>query len=73
MQDIESAVFDLDETLLNWDSTAAWILERVGQSGWRFVLAALALPFAGPLIVFPPLRLGNLGLSLDRHVRTFRT
>ncbi|ACM38396.1 MULTISPECIES: HAD family hydrolase [Rhizobium/Agrobacterium group] len=69
MQDIESAVFDLDETLLNWDSTAAWILERVGQSGWRFVLAALALPFAGPLIVFPPLR--RWGTSVFLWIATF--
>ncbi|MBB3613019.1 HAD family hydrolase [Rhizobium sp. BK602] len=69
MQELKSAVFDLDETLLNWDSTAAWILGRVTRSYLRFVLSALALPFAGPLILSPQSR--RWGTTVFLWIATF--
>ena len=69
MHELKSAVFDLDDTLLNWDSTAAWILSRATQSYWRFALSALALPFAGPLIVPPQFR--RWGTSVFLWIATF--
>lgn len=69
MQKVKSAVFDLDETLLDWDSTTAWILGRVTRSYWRFALAALALPFAGALIVPPQLR--RWGTTVFLWIATF--
>jgi phosphatidylglycerophosphatase C len=56
MQNSNTAVFDLDDTLLDWDSTTVWILGRVNRSWWRFALAALAMPFALPLVASARLR-----------------
>ena len=46
-----TAVFDLDGTLLNADSTARWLRDLIEASPLRFVAAGLALPVAGPMLI----------------------
>lgn len=55
-------VFDLDGTLLDGDSTTAWMMARIRKSWFRVALAVLAAPFAIPLSVFAPTR--RLGGSI---------
>jgi phosphatidylglycerophosphatase C len=46
----ESAVFDLDGTLLHGDSTGFWLRDMLGASWSRFVFALLLAPLALPLV-----------------------
>jgi phosphatidylglycerophosphatase C len=51
-----TAVFDLDGTLLDLDSTACW-MQDVFQRAWlRAGAAFLAAPIALPMVLAPPLR-----------------
>src|ERR1700755_3618932 len=48
----QTAVFDLDGTLLAGDSTAFWLLNLLFSSWLRVIAAVLTLPVTGPLIWF---------------------
>jgi len=50
------AVFDLDGTLLNGDSTALWLWGRFRRSGPRLVAAILVAPVAVPMVLIPCFR-----------------
>src|SRR5215469_12122923 len=62
------AVFDLDGTLLDGDSTSLWLRERILRSMPRRCLAILLVPIAGPLLLIPRLR--RIGASLMVWVAT---
>ncbi|MBW8860705.1 MAG: haloacid dehalogenase-like hydrolase, partial [Caulobacter sp.] len=47
------AVFDLDGTLLDSDSTALWLWERVRRSWARAAAALLVAPIAVPMVLVP--------------------
>lgn len=52
----ETAVFDLDGTLLDGDSTAMWLQEQLLQPRLRIAIAILSLFAAIPLLLAPALR-----------------
>ncbi len=62
-------IFDLDGTLLDGDSTAAWMAARIRKSFVRVTAAVLAAPLAVPLTVFAPTR--RLGGSLYLWIASF--
>jgi phosphatidylglycerophosphatase C len=84
-----TAVFDLDGTLLDGDSTGFWMLALLTRSFIRGAVALLIAPLAGTLLLFPRLRrygasallwIATVGLdkkglhqSLDDFVAGFRT
>jgi phosphatidylglycerophosphatase C len=52
METKRSIVFDLDGTLLNGDSTTAWMVARIRRSWLRTLLSVLASPVAALLMPF---------------------
>ena len=62
------AVFDLDGTLLNGDSTGAWLSLQLRGSPWRLAAGLAVLPPALLLIRFPRLR--RYGASLLLWIAT---
>lgn len=64
-----SAIFDLDDTLLDGDSTSAWIKGRVRRSLPRLFLAVIALPIAVPLTLFAGTR--RIGGSMFLWIASF--
>lgn len=62
------AVFDLDGTLLNGDSTALWLWECVKRSPMRLLATFAAAPIAGPMIALPFTR--RLGASILLWIAT---
>lgn len=69
MTSSQTAVFDLDGTLLAGDSTVAWLRALLLSSGLRFLAAALSLPVCLPLIYFPSSR--RIGGSILLWIATF--
>jgi phosphatidylglycerophosphatase C len=84
-----TAVFDFDGTLLNGDSTGAWMFALLSRSFIRGGVALLIAPLAGSLLLFPRWRrygasallwIATVGMdekglrqSLDEFVEGFRT
>ena len=64
-----SAVFDLDGTLLDGDSTSIWMIKRIKKSAWRTIFAAAAFPFALPLTLYAPSR--RIGGSIFLWIASF--
>jgi phosphatidylglycerophosphatase C len=62
------AVFDLDGTLLNGDSTACWLWDRVRRSPLRALATLLAAPVAAPMVALPRTR--RLGASILLWIAT---
>jgi len=58
------AVFDLDGTLLDGDSTALWLWERFRRSPPRLALALLAAPLAVPMVAAPRTRRAGASILL---------
>uniref|UniRef100_B0SZ22 Phosphoserine phosphatase n=1 Tax=Caulobacter sp. (strain K31) TaxID=366602 RepID=B0SZ22_CAUSK len=58
------AVFDLDGTLLDGDSTALWLWDRVRRSAPRLLAALLAAPVAIPMVVMPRTRRAGASILL---------
>jgi phosphatidylglycerophosphatase C len=50
MEALTSVVFDLDGTLLDGDSTTAWMVAKIRRSWWRTALALTVSPFAALLM-----------------------
>jgi len=75
MQATISVVFDLDGTLLNGDSTAAWMIGRIRRSWWRTLLAVMVWP-AATLLMARSRRLGASAFlwiaSVGQDERTLR-
>lgn len=82
--DAPLVVFDFDHTLYDGDSGShlfKWLIER---AGWRWLLALLVAPVAGPMVAFLPTRragisvfvwVGSLGVhthaALDALITTY--
>lgn len=62
------AVFDLDGTLLDGDSTALWLWDRVKRSPLRALAVLAAAPIAGPMVALPRTR--RLGASMLLWIAT---
>jgi len=62
------AVFDMDGTLLNGDSTALWLWERVKRSPLRLLATILVAPVAGPMVAWPASR--RMGASILLWIAT---
>lgn len=62
------AVFDLDGTLLNGDSTALWLWRRVHRSPARLAAALVVTPLALPMVILPFTR--RLGASIFLWIAT---
>lgn len=62
------AVFDLDGTLLDGDSTALWLWDRVKRSPLRALAVLAAAPIAGPMVALPRTR--RLGASILLWIAT---
>lgn len=58
------AVFDLDGTLLNGDSTALWLWRRVRRSPLRWLAAMLVAPIAVPMVIAPRTRRAGASILL---------
>ncbi|KQY28168.1 phosphoserine phosphatase [Caulobacter sp. Root487D2Y] len=58
------AVFDLDGTLLDGDSTALWLWGRVRRSVPRLLAALLVAPVAIPMVIAPPTRRAGASILL---------
>jgi phosphatidylglycerophosphatase C len=58
------AVFDLDGTLLDGDSTALWLWDRVRRSVPRLLATALVAPVAIPMVIAPPTRRAGASILL---------
>lgn len=58
------AVFDLDGTLLDGDSTALWLWDRVRRSGPRLLAAMLVAPIAIPMVIMPRTRRAGASILL---------
>lgn len=58
------AVFDLDGTLLDGDSTALWLWDRVRRSPLRALAAMAILPLAGPMVALPATRRAGASILL---------
>jgi phosphatidylglycerophosphatase C len=63
------AVFDLDGTLLDGDSTALWLWYRVRRSPLRALAAITVLPLAGAMVALPRTR--RAGASILLWIATF--
>ncbi|PIB92001.1 haloacid dehalogenase-like hydrolase [Caulobacter sp. FWC2] len=62
------AVFDLDGTLLDGDSTGLWLWGRVKRSPLRALAVLAVAPFAAPLVMIPRTR--RLGASILLWIAT---
>lgn len=58
------AVFDLDGTLLDGDSTALWLWDRVRRSPLRALAVLLLVPLAGPMVALPRTRRAGASILL---------
>jgi phosphatidylglycerophosphatase C len=58
------AVFDLDGTLIDSDSTALWLWERVRRSFARTAAALLLAPIAVPMVLIPRTRRAGASILL---------
>lgn len=58
------AVFDLDGTLLDGDSTAQWLWSRVRRSIPRLLATVLAIPIAIPMVIAPRTRRAGASILL---------
>ncbi|UAL08514.1 haloacid dehalogenase-like hydrolase [Caulobacter segnis] len=58
------AVFDLDGTLLDGDSTALWLWDRVRRSPLRALATLAILPLAGPMVALPRTRRAGASILL---------
>lgn len=58
------AVFDLDGTLLDGDSTALWLWDRVRRSAPRLLVALLVVPVAVPMVILAPTRRAGASILL---------
>jgi phosphatidylglycerophosphatase C len=58
------AVFDLDGTLLDGDSTALWLWERVRRSPLRALAALAVFPIAAPMVALPRTRRAGASILL---------
>lgn len=58
------AVFDMDGTLLNGDSTALWLWARVRRSPMRALAALAAGPLAIPMVALPRTRRAGASILL---------
>jgi phosphatidylglycerophosphatase C len=58
------AVFDLDGTLLDGDSTALWMWRRFKSSALRVTAALLVAPFAVPMVLAPCTRRAGASMLL---------
>ena len=58
------AVFDLDGTLLDSDSTALWLWERVRRSWARTAATLLVAPVAVPMVLVPCTRQAGASILL---------
>ena len=58
------AVFDLDGTLLDGDSTALWLWDRVRRSVPRLLAALLVAPVAIPMVALPRTRRAGASILL---------
>ncbi len=58
------AVFDLDGTLLDGDSTALWLWRRVRRSPLRWLAAMLVAPVAIPMVAAPRTRRAGASILL---------
>lgn len=63
------AVFDLDGTLLDGDSTALWLWDRVRRSPLRALLTLAVAPVAAPMVALPRTR--RAGASILLWIATF--
>jgi phosphatidylglycerophosphatase C len=61
---ITLAVFDLDGTLLDGDSTALWLWERVRRSPLRAFATLAIAPIAGPMVALPRTRRAGASILL---------
>lgn len=62
------AVFDLDGTLLDGDSTGLWLWGRVRRSPLRALAVLAVAPFAAPMVMIPRTR--QLGASILLWIAT---
>lgn len=58
------AVFDLDGTLLDGDSTALWLWDRVRRSVPRLLATLLVAPIAVPMVAMPRTRRAGASILL---------
>ena len=58
------AVFDLDGTLLDGDSTALWLWDRVRRSVPRLLATLLVAPVAVPMVIAPRTRRAGASILL---------
>lgn len=58
------AVFDLDGTLLNGDSTATWLWERVRRAPLRALATLAVAPLAVPMVALPATRRAGASILL---------
>jgi phosphatidylglycerophosphatase C len=58
------AVFDLDGTLLDGDSTALWLWRRVHRSPLRWLATMLVFPIAVPMVIAPRTRRAGASILL---------
>jgi phosphatidylglycerophosphatase C len=58
------AVFDLDGTLLDGDSTAVWLWSRVRRSPLRWLATMVAAPVAIPMVIAPRTRRAGASILL---------
>ncbi|CAN5457502.1 HAD family hydrolase [soil metagenome] len=58
------AVFDLDGTLLDGDSTALWLWDRVRRSVPRLLATLMVAPVAIPMVVMPHTRRAGASILL---------
>ncbi len=58
------AVFDLDGTLLDGDSTALWLWRRVRRSPLRWLATMLVAPVAIPMVIAPRTRRAGASILL---------
>jgi phosphatidylglycerophosphatase C len=58
------AVFDLDGTLLDGDSTALWLWDRVRHSPLRALAILVVAPIAGPMVILPRTRRAGASILL---------
>ena len=76
MEATTCVVFDLDGALLDGDSTAAWMIGRIGRCWWRTCLAVMIAP-AAALLMTRSLRLGVSAFlwiaSVGQDERALRT
>lgn len=63
------AVFDLDGTLLDGDSTGLWLWNRVRRSPLRALMALAVAPIAAPMVAIPRTR--RAGASVLLWIATF--